>query len=281
MSSDIITTEAETEFNARFPEGTYTDADAEAFAQAWFDEIMEQGGNTWRLDANWFEGYADESESGPKGVVSANWNYVSGPTQGLIERAGYTLEWCDTVTSCDGCQKCIETEPTHYGWKRRYHVTEGSALCEKCLSDDPEVVLADLRGTATPLTMDIDLADHGYVRVDREFENGLYGGQDDSPRAIAKALEARGVEDFIFVLDDVGQFDSRFSVWVKEEDHGAAEGVEGKADVDPARAMEAALRSIPVQFGPGIQYTTVHVDDGGATVNTRMVSPEEFINGIK
>ena len=41
MSNDIITTEAETEFNARFPEGTEpTDADAQAFAQAWFDEIM-------------------------------------------------------------------------------------------------------------------------------------------------------------------------------------------------------------------------------------------------
>lgn len=280
MSNDIITTEAENEFNARFPEGTEpTDADAQAFAQEWFDEIMEQGGSTWQIEANWFASYADESESGARGIVSANWNYVSGPTQGLLERAGYTLEWSDRVTGCGGCNRCIETEPTHYGWKPRFAVTGGEVLCEKCLA--PEGFLDDLRGTTTMLTLDIDLADHGYVRVERDFENGLYGGQDDSPRAIAIALHRRGIEDFIFVLDRSGQFDTHFSVWVKEDDGDAAEGVEGKAEVDPARAMEAALRSIPVQFGPGIQYTTVRVDDAGATVNTRTVSPEEFINGIK
>jgi len=283
---DIVTTEAETKFNARFPEdgeAEPTQEDLRAFAHAWLEEVLNHEGNTYRIEADFFEGYADGRET-DKGVISANWNYVSNETQSRLEQAGYTLDWCDTVSRCDDCYKAIETEPTHYGWKRQFHVGDGYMLCACCLANDPEPLLEDLRGNPDKaLTLDnIDLADHGYVRVERDFENGWYGGQDDSPKAIAAWLRERDIEDFIFEVDRVGQFDVRFSVWVREEDAEKAEGARGKAAVDPAVAMQAALRSIPVgRASEGIQYAKVSIGDEGATITTRTISPEEFVAGIK
>lgn len=279
-------TSAEIEFNARFPEdgeAEPTQEDLRAFAQAWLEEVLNhEGDDTYKIEADFFDGYADGSET-DKGVISANWNYVAQTTQDRLEAAGYTLDWCDQVSRCDDCGKCVETEPTHYGWKRQFHVGDGYLLCACCLERDPEPLLEALRGDETKaLTLDnIDLADHGYVRVERDFENGWYGGQDDSPKAIAAWLRERDIEDFIFEIDNVGQFDVHFGVWVREEDAEKAEGARGKAAVDPARAMEAALRSIPPATGEGIHYTRVSVGDEGATITTRTISPEEFVAGIK
>lgn len=286
MSRDIITTETETAFFARFPEdgeAEPTQEDALAFAQEWLEEVLQQDGDTYKIEADMFDGYSDERDSG-RGIVSANWNYVSQRTQDVLEQAGYTLDWCDGVSRCDECYKAIETQPTHYGWKAQFHVGDGCIICAKCLASDPEPLLEDLRGNEDKaLTLDnIDLSEHGYARVERRFENGWYGGQDDSPKAIAKWLREREIEDFIFEIDSVGQFDMRFSVWVREEDAEKAEGANGKATVDPARAMEAALRSIPAgRTGDGIQYTQVSIGDEGATVTTRTLTAEEFVAGIK
>lgn len=287
MSRDIITTETETKFLAQFEDiDDATDEQVEEFAREWCEEVYEGGGqNTWKIDLSHYSEYANNDSCGEKGILSGDWNNVSRDVQNLLERAGYTLDWCDAVCSCGGCGKAIQTQPSHYGWKPEYVVGDGDILCESCVEDDPEDMLADLRGNADKaLTLDnIDLSEHGYARVERTFENGWHGGQDDSPRAIAKWLREHGIEDFVFEIDSVGQFDMRFSVWVREEDAEKAEDAQGKAAVDPARALDAALRSIPAvgSTGGGIQYTKVSVGDDGATVTTRTVSPEQFIAGIR
>ena len=193
-----------------------TDEEVSAFAEAWMEEV--NGGN-YRFDARWMSEYANNDSCGDKGIIAANWNYVSRETQRLLEQAGYTLDWCDTVTECSGCCKAIQTQPDSYSWKPEFHVGDGEILCECCIGEDPESILADLRGNPDKaLTLDsIDLAEHGYVKAWGEFESGFHHGQDDSPRAIAKALEKRGVEDYIFSLDGKGQFDVSFSVWVKDD----------------------------------------------------------------
>jgi hypothetical protein len=228
----------------------------------------------------WFEGYANADASGDKGVLSANWNHVSRETQNLLERAGYSLDWCDAVCGCSGCYKAIQTQPSHYGWKPEYVALDGEILCEECVKEDPSSILDEYRGNpAKALTLDgIDLADHGYARVEQDFENGFHRGQDDDPKAIARALEARGIEDFIFTVDSVGQFDMRFSVWVKRDEAYRAVGVEGKCDVPPNVLLDRALRSIPAPTGQGIQYSKVHAD---GTVTTRTLTNEEFIAGVK
>lgn len=278
---DNVKTTAETEFLARFEDvDDASDEQVVEFATQWCEEVNEQGGETWKIDLRWYKEYADSRDAGERGVLSANWNHVSREVQSLLERAGYTLDWCDAVSECSGCYKAIETQPTHYGWRPSYHTDEDGIWCENCTVDAPEALLEDLRGNPhKALTLDgIDLHDHGYVRVEREFENGWHPGQDDSPKAIAAALQARGIDDFIFTLDDVGQFDARFSVWVKREDAPAAAGVEGKCDIPPNVALDRALKSIPAPTGEGIQYNRVQAD---GTVTTTYLTPEQFIEGVR
>lgn len=189
--------------------------EAKALAQEWLDEVFEDGSS----DLDFASEYADNSDTPEAGILMANWNNVPKHVQTVLERAGYELEWSDCVTACSGCCKVIRTEPTHYGWKRQFWLGDGEILCEKCVADDPSGYLDSLRGNpnAAHTLRSVDLSEHGYIPVWGEFENGFHAGQDDDPKAIAKALEKRGVTDYIFSLDSVGQFDAHFSVWAKED----------------------------------------------------------------
>jgi hypothetical protein len=278
---DNVTTTVETEFLSRFEDvDDASDEQVAEFATQWCEEVNEGDGPKWKIDLRWYKEYADASECGEKGILSGNWNHVSRPVQNLLERAGYTLDWCDAVCECSGCNKAIQTQPSHYGWKPQYHTDSDGIWCEGCTVDAPDALLDDLRGNPNKaLTLNgIDLHDHGYVRVEREFEHGWHPGQDDSPKAIAAALEARGIEDFIFSLDDVGQFDARFSVWVKREDAPAAANVEGKCAEPPNVTLQRALQNIPASTGQGIQYNRVTAD---GEVTTTYLTPEQFIEGVK
>ena len=267
-------TKAETLFFARFPEDgdeEPTEADLHEFIGVWLEEASNAG---FCFDT--YPGWAGHSAEG-KGIIAANWNEVDDRFEGLLERAGYEVVWSESVDGCEECYHAVETLPSHSGWKRRFHIFECDIVCESCI--DAEELLAELAGTTQALTLDsINPADHGYVCVKDNAENGLHHGMDDDPKAFARVLRERGVNDFIFRLDSTSMFYSTFSVWVKEEDEERARGVEGKADISPAVAMEQALRSIPRASGTGIQYTTIDLSTG--TANTRMVTPEEFINGI-
>lgn len=258
-----------------------TDERVAELADAWVNDIRnEELPDCWRVELNWFEAYANGDSAGDKGILAANWNRVSRGVQKVLERAGYTLDWCDAVSGCDSCHKAIQTRPTHYGWKPEYVTTECEMFCEDCTVDDPSYLLDDLRGNEDKaLTLDgIDLADHGYTRVEQTFENGFHPGQDDSPKAIARNLRERGVEDFIFSLDSVGQFDARFSVWVPVDDLDRAQDVTGKCEVPPNVALAQALQSIPPSTGEGIQYNRVN---GDGTVTTTYLTPEQFIEGVR
>lgn len=258
-----------------------TDERVAELADAWVNDIRnEELPDCWRVELNWFEAYANGDSAGDKGILAANWNRVSRGVQKMLERAGYTLDWRDGVCSCGGCGKAIQTQPSHYGWKPEYVMGDGDILCESCVEEDPSYLLDDLRGNEyKALTLDgIDLADHGYTRVEQTFENGFHPGQDDSPKAIARNLRERGVEDFIFSLDSVGQFDARFSVWVRVDDLDRAQDVTGKCEVPPNVALAQALQSIPPATGEGIQYNRVN---GDGTVTTTYLTPEQFIEGVR
>lgn len=266
-------TKAETLFHTRFPvdgDAEPTEADINEFISVWMEDASDAG-----FDFDTYFGWATDADDSR--IIAANWNEVDGRIPNLLERAGFEVEWSDTVARCDECNRAVETQPTHAEWKPRYHIFDCAIVCERCI--DAEELLAELAGTTRMLTFDrIDPAEHGYVCVKDNAENGLHHGMDDDPKAFARVLRERGVNDFIFRLDSKSMFYSTFSVWVKEEDEERARGVEGKAAISPAVAMEQALRSIPRASGPGIQYTTIDLSTGKAS--TRMVTPEEFINGI-
>jgi hypothetical protein len=214
----------------------------------------------------------------------------------LLEKAGVDIEWEDEWIDCSNCNGLLRSSPNSYGWQKSYVECNGEIYCHECLEKHKHLarsVLEEFEGNCKKaITADcgIKLEDHGYVRAQDRFENGLYDGQAANPQNIGKALENMGITLFIFRIDTVGQFDVRFSLWVHESQMDKFRTL-GDSEVDdkvsPAEHCKHALQNIKVspemteeqKNTGGILYTKVNVGDGTST--TRIVSPDEFIKGIK
>jgi len=243
-------------------------------------------------------------ENGGGGIIFADWNDKSHYDQEtrtrvvtddkmprlaeLAERLGFDIEWVDEWAVCD-CQKAFRTQPDSYSWRMfGYFNEDGGYQCGECVKADPDdyidwLVMEHTR--ANTILDDEELEAAGFAEVPIIFEHGLYGGQDASPERIAEAL-AELRYDKLFSITSVGQFDTTFVVWVRSEFLGLATELLGKADIrcdmDPAKAMESALKDATRKMneleGEGIKYAQCH-EDGTASV--RLVSPEEFVAGIR
>lgn len=204
-----------------------------------------------------------------------------------LERIGVELDWSDCTTTCDDCGKLLNTNPTGWGWQPSYVTTDSGLTCKECI--DPADYLEGLEGDPhRALNLDsIDPAEHGYIKMQDGFEAGWHPGQDASPTKIATALNKRGIERFLFVIDDIGQFDSRFSLWVHEDEEPDGEGQELPEDevMGPSNSealkrglMNAsnALAQLPTG---GVKYVAI---SGDTVTDARTISPEDFVEkGIK
>ena len=243
-------------------------------------------------EVQFFAGYAEHGYTDPESglIATGNWNrnYRTGDNTmkrvvELFDKLGIECEWSDEWDSCSDCGKLFRTSADSYGWQRAYYDFGGERICCECVR--PEEVLEDLEGKShSALTLDIDPSEYGYVKAnDEDYENGWYGGQNDSPEEIAKSLRELGVERYLFVIDSTGQFDMHFSVWVHESEMDlVTKEPEGKCKIDPADALKSSLESASKQMGElkgdGIKYAKCNAD---GTADVRLVSGEEFINGIK
>ena len=191
---------------------------------------------SWANEVRWYGEYAD-GRSSPKGIVAANWNNLDRYDQVMrsrittsnipkrmckvFERMGVEIEWNDMVSECCDCMKCIQTQPDGYCWTPQYIENEDGYLCAECAKDEAEELLElEYEGQCKAWTLDnINPLEYGYVKLDnKQYETGLHQGQNDNPKEVAKALHAHGITRFIFVLDDQGQFDCKWSVLVKEDE---------------------------------------------------------------
>jgi hypothetical protein len=204
----------------------------------------------------------------------------------ILEKLGAVLEWEDEWEICEECHKLVRTQPDSYSWKRSYWLDDCDLHCHECIRDDPEEYLEHLEGNPkTANTLDLDLEEHEYRKVDADFENGLCGGQCDDPKIIAEGLRKLGVERFIFEIDGVAQFGLSFSVWVHESEWNKTISwldpakIESKGD-DPAVAMQTALRDASTKLatldGPGVKVAKCHA---GGTATVKLVSEWDFIDG--
>jgi len=206
-----------------------------------------------------FNGYAEPGYTDPKSglIVTGDWNPRSWdepipkedllmPRIGVIlGKLGAELEWYDEWRACMGCGGLVRIQPNSYGWTPSYWAENGTGLyCQTCVLDAPEDYLGYLEDNPKAAnTLALDLGEHGYVKIDKEYENGFYPGQSDDPKVIAESLRKQGIRRFVFDIDGVGQFDCAFSLWIHKSECpklGSTE-IESKG-VDIAAAMQAALK---------------------------------------
>ena len=137
-----------------------------------------------------------------------------GRTLDLLEKIA-ELEWLDEWITCDDCGKLYRCSPDSYSWLQSYHKFEcGNYVCKDCI--DPEEFLGDIQDNPRKaITLDIDPEDFGFESYNGVFESGFHPGQTDDPSKIAKEVEAKGFNHYVFKIDSVGQFDCRFKVYVK------------------------------------------------------------------
>jgi hypothetical protein len=183
-----------------------------------------------------YHGYAPGSGDPDVIVVTANWNTETEYDRetgthreldnslsrlgDLLERIpGVETDWSDGISRCDGCNRAIQTQASSWGWTPPYVVTEGEIICTGCIADDPGPVVASLQGTTNMLSpsLQIDLGEHDYTQIPCEFESGFHPGQNDSPQAVADLLRQLGLTNYIFQVEEVGQFDAEWSVWVEDQ----------------------------------------------------------------
>lgn len=216
-----------------------------------FNTVLNQIFQDGSFDLMFASAYAEPGYTDPeKGILFANWNDEPLKRLGdLAEKAGYAIEWSDEWAQCDNCAKAIRTSPDSYGWRRSYFDSEDGIQCIECVREDPSGYLEHLEGHPRRAeTMDLDLDELGYVKVGENYEHGWHQGQNDSPDVVATSLKARGIHRFIFKIDDVGQFDVRFSVYIHEDERALLHDrgqIESALPYDPGTELGKALRGEP------------------------------------
>lgn len=213
-------------YSAHMPgRGYVNDGNIEGEAKA--DYIRQATRNAQSIvdSMEWAEDYAEPGYDKPvRGIFFANWNGLPDKVTDLLERQGYAIEWSDEWSTCENCNRAVRTSPDSYGWRRSFAiVNDCELLCADCLHEEPETLIAELLNDPTRAdTTDLDLASHGFTRFNPEhYENGFHPGQNDDPKAIAKALPAD--VDFIFQIPSVGQFDIAFDVWTRPKNYNDEE----------------------------------------------------------
>lgn len=244
-------------------------------------------------------GYAEPGYSGDV-VATGDWNTISRFNQKknewvaiddtmrwlakVLEAAGVEIEWSDEWEECEGCNKLVRTQADSYGWQPSYRRDDSGLLCVHCLKEDPVEYLESMEGDfkSANTISSIDPANHGYVLLQDAYEHGFHRGQDADPKLVAKALDDQGVCRYLFNIDDVGQFDMKFSVYVHESEvelldrkRFEKENTDGPS---VSAAMERGLREGSLAAnklqGDGIRHTSVHAD---GTTEVRLISPEDFV----
>ena len=256
--------------------------EAEDYAEPGYSLVMP---DTYVLLANWNKETKWNRETNKSETISNLMPLLAK----FAEEVNCSIEWSDEWAVCE-CQKAFRISPDSYGWTMYGGTIADMHVCGECIKIDPEEYFEEISGNPRmAITVNgLNPEDHGYMRLNPEsFEYGLYGGQKASSDAIARTLVSAGITEFLFSVDSAGQFDMRFSVFVKEDDYLAAaaalETGETTCEVDPAESMAQGLKAASaamskLQDGEGVKVATVNQDGTGTA---RTVSPEEFINGVK
>lgn len=200
-----------------------------------------------------------------------------------IVEFGFSDEW----DLCCECGKVLRTSPDSYCWAAPLFIDAEGYVCEECVASGKfdEYILEEYCNQEKSIPDSFDLDRLGLVKINKEpYQNGFHYGMDDSPQPIIKALNEQNISVWFKVYPS--QFYIEFDVLVKQEQEQQAidvlNGVNTYQGFSSAGNCEKGLKEAGKLLGglkgDGIKYATINSD---GTANVRLVSPEEFVKGIK
>ncbi len=180
-------------------------------------------------------GYGSDEEI----VVLGNWNPKRFPREGeepltheenlgprLAEELsliGANTEWLDEWTSCGNCHRAMRVEPDSYGWKLYGLFLEGEYVCADCIRQDMDFYLESYINDPERAITWCDsqaLELEGWTQWESHnphaYESGFFPGQNDDPKIILAYIHKwEPNSEVVFLIDNVGQFDIRFSAFIR------------------------------------------------------------------
>lgn len=142
-----------------------------------------------------------------------------------LENIGADIEWCDEWTKCADCYKALRTQPDCYGWTMYGAFWEDGYVCADCLKEHLAdfIEAEDYINNASKCLMpmfksDLEALSFSQWEADdpHVYESGWHVDQDDKPADVLEAIKASNDElEVVFLLNSVGQFDMRWSAYVR------------------------------------------------------------------
>lgn len=171
---------------------------------------------------------ADCSGSGRvfRGVILANWNRTPKYVGAYLERHGFACEWSDEWITIhrNGRTEAFRCQPDSHGWRASFLLndwTNGEPIAADDIREDSTDYIEEylLNNATAADCFRVDLAAHGFAKL-ADGENGFHPGQNDKPADMLKAAQsANPGADFVFQIDNIGQFDMHFSIWKRDTSH--------------------------------------------------------------
>jgi hypothetical protein len=199
------------------------------------------------------------------------------------------LDWgfSDEYDICCNCSNVIRTSPDSYSWTAPLFLDCEGYVCDDCVATGNynDYILEEFCNVEKSIPDQFNLDDLGLVKInDDSYQNGLHYGMDDSPKPIIKRLNDEGIDVWFKVYPS--QFNVDFDVYVKAEHKDRAKDILSNTNTyqgfssagNCEKALKAASTAMDNLEGEGIKYAKINSD---GTANVRLVSPEEFIKGIK
>ena len=143
-----------------------------------------------------------------------------------LEEAGAECAWLDEWVQCDECYRAIRSVPDSYSWTMYGAFIEGGYVCAGCMKENVDSSLQEYindHQRAVTWANGADLADAGWTQWEEldphQYETGWHDGQTDDPAKVLESiLEWKSTAEVVFLVNSVGQFDIRWSAWVKDDE---------------------------------------------------------------
>jgi hypothetical protein len=197
----------------------------------------------------------------------------------------FDVVFSDEYSYCSHCYAIIRTSPDCYDWTPPLFLDGEGYACDTCVNKGQfdDYILEEYCNDQKSIPDSADLGRLGLVKVNQDsYQNGMHSGMDDSPKPIIESLNKHNIDVWFKV--QASQFYVEFDVYVKEADKEKATAILNGTDTYQGFSNSINLQKCLSQISPsnskdGIHYATCDISTG--TVKSRVVSEQEFIQGIK